>query len=96
MCCFLNVPFRGSWVAQSVESPTSAQAMISQSVRSSPASGSVLTARTLKPASDSVPPSLFTPPPLMFCLSIINKTLTNFKLNVPTGICFTSLQIRPC
>ena len=35
---------RGAWVAQSVERPTSAQVMISRSVSSSPASGSVLTA----------------------------------------------------
>ena len=34
---------RGTWVAQSVERPTSAQVTISRSVSSSPASGSVLT-----------------------------------------------------
>ena len=50
--------FRGAWVAQSVEQPTSAQVMISQSVGSSPASGSVLTAQSLEPVSDSVSPSL--------------------------------------
>ena len=49
---------RGAWVAQSVERPTSAQVMISRSVSSSPASGSVLTARSLEPVSDSVSPSL--------------------------------------
>ena len=47
-------PLRGARVAQSVERPTSAQVMISRSVSSSPASGSVLTAGSLEPASDSV------------------------------------------
>ena len=50
--------FGGAWVAQSVERPTSAQVMISQSVSSSPASGSVLTAQSLEPALHSVSPSL--------------------------------------
>ena len=49
---------RGAWVAQSVKRPTSAQVMISQSVCSSPTSGSVLTAQSLEPVSDSVSPSL--------------------------------------
>ena len=48
----------GAWVAQSVEQPTSAQVMISRSVSSSPASGSVLMAPSLEPVSDSVSPSL--------------------------------------
>ena len=62
----------GSWVAQSVERPTSAQVMISRFVGLSPASGSVLTAQSLEPASDSV--SLLSAlPPLMLCLSKINK-----------------------
>ena len=59
----------GAWVAQSVERPIWAQAMISQFVGSSPASGSVLTAQSLEPASESVSPSLSAPPPLMLCLS---------------------------
>ena len=55
----LNAVFpRGTWVAQSVKRPTSAQVMISWSVSSSPASGSVLTAQSLEPISDSVSPSL--------------------------------------
>ena len=51
---------RGTWGAQSVEleRPTSAQVMISRFVGSSPASGSVLMARSPEPASDSVSPSL--------------------------------------
>ena len=43
----------GPWVAQSIERPTSAQVMISQLVSSSPMSGSVLTAQSLEPASNS-------------------------------------------
>ena len=71
---------RGAWVARSVKRPTLAQVMISRSVSSSPASGSVLTAQSLEPASDSVSPSLSTPPHLMLCLSLKNKyTLKIFK-----------------
>ena len=55
---FKKIVFRGAWVAQWIEHPTSAQVMISQFVSSSPASGSVLTAQSLEPASDSVSPSL--------------------------------------
>ena len=68
-------PLRGAWVAQSVEHPTSAKVTISQSVSSSPESGSGLMAQSLEPASDSVSPSLSAPPPFMLCLSVskINK-----------------------
>ena len=41
----LRVSSQGAWVAQSVGWPTSAQVMVSRSVGSSPASGSVLAAR---------------------------------------------------
>ena len=51
-------PSWGAWVAQLVGRPTSAQVTIWRSVSSSPASGSVLTAQTLEPVSDSVSPSL--------------------------------------
>ena len=64
---------RGAWGAQSVEHLTSAQVMISRSMGSSPASGSVLTAQSLEPASDSVSPSLSARPPLMLCLSLSQK-----------------------
>ena len=64
---------RGSWVAQSVKRPTSAQVMISRSVSSSPALGSVPTAQSLEPVSDSVSPSLSDPPPFMLCLSLSQK-----------------------
>ena len=64
---------RGAWVAQSVQRPTSAQVMISWSMSSSPASGSVLTAQSLEPVSDSVSPSLSDPPLFMLCLSLSQK-----------------------
>ena len=64
---------RGAWVAQSVKRPTSAQVTISQSVSSSPASGSVLTVQSLEPVSDSVSPSLSDPPLSMLCLSLSQK-----------------------
>ena len=66
----LKTKNRGAWRAQSVKHPTSAQVMISRLVGSSPASGSMLTARGLEPALDSVSPSLSDPPPLMLCLSL--------------------------
>ena len=71
----LNIVTRGTWVAQSAKRPTLAQVMISWSVGSSPAWGSVLTAQSLEPVSDSVSPSLCDPPPFMLCLSVskINK-----------------------
>ena len=55
--CIKRSP-RGAWVAQSVERPTLAQVIISQSVSSSPAWAFVLTAQSLEPASDSVSFSL--------------------------------------
>ena len=45
---FIEIKYsRSTWVAQSVERPTSAQVMICWLTSSSPASGSVLTARSL-------------------------------------------------
>ena len=70
-------------MAPSVKRPTSAQAMISRFASWSPASGSVLTAQTLEPASDSVSPSLSVPPPartLSLFLLKINKTLKTIFL----------------
>ena len=58
---FKKFNFRGAWVAESIKCPTSAQVMISQFVSSSPASGTVLTAQSLEPASDSVSPLLSLP-----------------------------------
>ena len=64
-------------MAQSVERPTSAQVMISQSVGSSPASGSGLTAQSLEPVSNPVSPSLSAPPPVSLCLTLSLKN--NYK-----------------
>ena len=63
----------GAWVAQLVECPNSAQVMISRFGVSSPMSGSALTAQSLEPASDSVPPSLSDPPLLMLFLFLSLK-----------------------
>ena len=60
----------GAWVARHL---TSAQVVISQFLSSSPMSGSVLTAQSLEPASDSVSRSLSVPPLLMLCLSLSQK-----------------------
>ena len=49
---------QGTWVVQLVKCPTLAQVMISWFASSRAASGSVLTAQSLEPASDSVSPSL--------------------------------------
>ena len=64
-----------AWVARSVECPTSAQVMILQFVSSSPASGPVLTAQSLEPASDSVCVcvSLSVPLLLTLCLSLSQR-----------------------
>ena len=88
-----------SWVAQPVKRPTSAQIMIEESVSSGPASGSVLTARSLEPASDSVSPSLSASLLLRLCLSRINikkKNLPKSKLlnSQPAGGILTG-QTRP-
>ena len=64
----------GTWVAQLVKHPTSARVMISRFVSSSSASGSVLTARSLEPASDSVSLSLCPSP--AHALSGIQPLLT--------------------
>ena len=55
---------------QLVGHPTSAQVMTSRFVSSSPVSGSVPTAQSLEPASDSVCVSLSDPPPLTLCLCL--------------------------
>ena len=63
----------GAWMAQSVKHLTSAQVMISRFVGSSPTSGSVLTAQSLEPTSDSASPSLSATPQLVCCLCLKNK-----------------------
>ena len=70
-------------MAQSVKHPTLAQVMISQFAGSSPASGSVLTAQSLEPASDSVSPSFSLCPSPTHALSLsvskINETFLKVK-----------------
>ena len=71
---------RGTWVAQLVKCPTSAQVMISWFVGSSPALGSMLTAQSLEPASNSVCVcvcvSLSAPPLLALCLCLTTSSLS--------------------
>ena len=56
------------WLSQL--SPTLAQVMILWFLSSSPVLGSVLTAQSLEPASDSVSPSLSAPPLVVLSLSL--------------------------
>ena len=60
-------------MTQLAKHPTSAQLMISLFMGSSLTSGSEQTAQSLEPASDSLSPSLSTLPPIVLCLSKINK-----------------------
>ena len=60
-------------MVQLIEHPTLAQVMILQLVSSSPALGSVLTAQSLEPASDSVSPSLCPSPARALSLSVSQK-----------------------
>ena len=62
-----------AWVVQSVKHSASSQVMISCFMDLIPALGSVLTAQSLEPASDSASPSLSAPPLLMLCLSVSLK-----------------------
>ena len=80
----------GAWKARSVKHLTSAQVVISQLVGSSPASGSVLTARSLEPASDFVSPSLSAPPSLMLSLSKISTQKKNVRARPVTTVVYFS------
>ena len=71
--------YRGHLVVPSVKRPTSAQVMISQFVSSSPVLGSVLTDRSLEPASDSVSPPLSAPALLTLSFSLKNKYILKTK-----------------
>ena len=62
-------------MAQSVEHLTWAQVTISQFVSLNPATGSLVSAQSLDPASDSAPLFLSRPLPCWFSLSKINKHL---------------------
>ena len=65
----------GTWMAQWVKHPTSAQVMISRFVSSSPTSGSVWTAQSLEPASGYVSP------PLSLCPSLIRTLSLSLSLS---------------
>ena len=65
----------GAWVARSVGHLTAAQITIWRFVGSSPALGSVLTAQSLEPASDSGLPLPYSCS-VSLCFSIINKHFT--------------------
>ena len=67
---FLKECSGGTWVAQSVKCPTSAQVMISPFMSSSPMMGSVLTAQSPEPASDSCLPPLCPSPAYTASLSV--------------------------
>ena len=89
-------------MAQSVKRPTSAQVVISQSVSSSPTSGSVLTAQSLEPALDSVSPSLPSPPLLMLCLCLSLSLLPSgetrdavFRVGIPADWLLTLHLVWP-
>ena len=88
--------------AQRVKPLTSAQVTILWFVGLSPTSGSVLTAGSLEPASDSVSPSLSLPRPcsqsvcLCLCLSLKSKqTLTSFKIVSNRHTCCLTDGVRP-
>ena len=66
-------------MAQSVKYLTLAKVKISWFMGSSPALGSVMTAQSLEPASDSVSPSLSAPPTLVLSLSLSH---THTKINI--------------
>ena len=88
----------GAWVAQSVKRPTWAQVMISRSVSSSPASGSVLTARNLLrilclPLSLCPSPAHTLSLCLSVCLSLKNKEA--FKKIVLIGESSPTLPLPP-
>ena len=63
----------GTWLAQLVKRPTSAQVTISWFLSSSPASCSVLTGQSLEPALDSVCPSLSLYPSPTHTVSVSQK-----------------------
>ena len=76
-------PYWGSWVAQSVELLTLAQVTILRFVSWSPASGSVLTAQSLEPASDSLCLSLPLP---HSCARSLSLSPSVSKLNTKKNI----------
>ena len=83
----------GAWVAQSVKHPTSTQVMISRFVGSRPPSGSVLTARSLEPASDSVSSlSLCSSPASARALSLSLSLSLSLKIRGSQPLLFLTLH----
>ena len=82
---FKFIIFGDTWVAWSVKRPTLAQATISQSVGSSPTSGSVLTAQSPEPGLDSVSSSLSLPLPCSFSVSLCLKKKETLKIKRTKG-----------
>ena len=68
-------------MVQSVQHPTSAQVKTSQFVSWSPTWGSVLTAQSLEPISDSVSPSLSAP--LLLMLARLLALSLSLSLSLP-------------
>ena len=81
----------GAWVAQSVNHLTLALVMISQFMSSSPASGPVLIAQSLEPASDSVSPPLSAPSPLTLYIS---QKINIKKIRMVTLLCGVIVRLR--
>ena len=74
---------RVALVAQSVKRPTSAQIMISWFLGLSPMLGSVLTARSLAPALDSMSTSVSSPHPFTLSLNLsLSRSLALSKINI--------------
>ena len=79
----VNAILQGAWVAQSVKRLLLAQVMFLRLMGLSPVWGSVLTARSLEPASDSVSPSLSAPSPLILSPSLsLSLCLSLSKINI--------------
>ena len=87
-------------MAQWVKCPTLAQVIISWFMSSSLTLGSVLTARSLEPASDSMSPSLSVPPLLVLCLSLslskINKHLGHLVAQSVEHLTSAQIMISRC
>ena len=71
------------WLSHVVKRLTLAQGTVSWFMSSSPALGSVLTAQSLEPASDSVSPSL-SPPPLPAHACAISLCITKYSVGKET------------
>ena len=82
-------------MAQSVKRWTLAQVMISRFLGLGPTSGSVLTAQSLEPPSDSASPSPSAPPQLTLCVSLPlkNKNIKRGAWGIQLVKCLTLTQV---